>query len=62
MEYKPRLKIKYIDEIVPSLTKQFTFSTPMRVPKLLKINVNQGVGEATQDKKLVPFNTGFLPM
>ena len=53
MSYVPRLKTKYKKEIVPALMEQFQYSTIMQVPKLLKISVNQGVGAATQDKKLV---------
>ncbi len=51
--YKPRLKTKYKDEIVSQLMEQFKYKTVMQVPKLLKICLNQGVGAATSDKKLV---------
>ncbi len=53
MSYKPRLKKKYREEIVPALMEQFNYSSIMEVPKLEKICINQGVGKATQDKKLV---------
>jgi large subunit ribosomal protein L5 len=53
MSYIPRLKTKYREEIVPKLHEQFGYKTVMQVPKLLKISVNQGVGGATQDKKMV---------
>jgi large subunit ribosomal protein L5 len=53
MSYIPRLKKKYHDEIVPALMEQFQYSSVMEVPRLVKINLNQGVGDATQDKKLV---------
>lgn len=53
MSYYPRLKKKYRDEVVPALMEQFQYSTIMQVPKLLKISINQGVGDATSDKKLV---------
>jgi large subunit ribosomal protein L5 len=53
MKYLPRLKTKYLEEIVPALMEQFQYSTIMQVPKLEKICINQGVGAATQDKKLV---------
>ena len=43
----------YKDRIVPALTKEFGYHTVMQVPRLLKIVVNQGIGEATQDKKLI---------
>ena len=51
--YKPRLKGKYRDEIVKNLQTQFNYKTVMQVPKLEKICINQGIGAATQDKKLV---------
>lgn len=47
----PRLKEKYISEIAPGLSKEFQYKNPMRVPKLVKIVVNMGVGEAVQDIK-----------
>ncbi len=51
--YIPRLKTKYHDEIVASLTEEFSYKNVMQVPKLLKICVNKGVGEASQNKKLI---------
>ena len=51
--YTPRLKKKYKEEVVPALMEQFQYKTIMQVPKILKICINQGVGLATQDKKLV---------
>ena len=51
--YVPTLKKVYREEIVPALVKQFSYTTVMQVPKLVKITINQGVGDATQDKKLV---------
>jgi len=53
MEYVPRLKTKYKDEIAPALKKQFSYSSSMEVPQLLKISVNQGLGEAITDKKMI---------
>jgi len=53
MEYTPRLRKKYAEEIIPALTKQFDYSTVMQVPKLKKISVNQGLGNAITDKKLI---------
>lgn len=49
----PRLKTKYNEEIVPKLMEQFQYKSVMQVPRLLKISVNQGIGAATSDKKLV---------
>ena len=51
--YVPTLKKVYNEEIVPALMKQFSYTTVMQVPKLVKITINEGVGDATQDKKLV---------
>lgn len=51
--YVPSLQKKYKEEIVASLMKEFKYSTVMQVPKLTKITINEGVGSATQDKKLV---------
>ena len=53
MKYTPRLKKYYLDTIVPKLTEQFKYTTVMQVPKVLKVCINQGVGEATQDRKSV---------
>ncbi len=52
MKYQPTLKKKYKEEVVPALMEQFQYSSIMQVPRLVKIAVNQGVGEATQDKKV----------
>ena len=53
MSYQPRLKERYRSEIVPVLQERFGYTSIMQVPKLTKISINQGVGAATQDKKLV---------
>ena len=53
MEYTPSLKTKYRDEIIPAMTKEFSYKTVMQVPKLKKIIINQGVGQAVADKKLI---------
>ncbi len=55
MSYAPRLKEKYTSEIVPTLKKEFKYKSVMQVPRLSKIVINQGVGEATSDKRLVDF-------
>ena len=47
------LKKDYNERIVPALEKEFGYSTVMQVPKLKKIVINQGLGEATQDKKII---------
>ncbi len=55
MDYTLRLKEKYNGEIVPALMKQFNYTTKMQVPKLTKISLNQGLGNAIADKKLIDF-------
>lgn len=47
------LQKDYKERIVPALEKQFNYKTVMMVPKLKKIVINQGLGEATQDKKVI---------
>ena len=53
MEYTPVLKTKYKKEIISALTKEFSYKSVMQVPKLEKIILNQGVGQAVADKKLI---------
>ncbi|HOK51007.1 MAG TPA: 50S ribosomal protein L5 [Bacteroidales bacterium] len=53
MKYIPNLKLKYKNEIVPALMKEFNYTTVMQVPRLEKICINQGVGAAVSDKKLI---------
>jgi large subunit ribosomal protein L5 len=53
MKYTPRLKEKYNTEIISELTEQFGYKTVMRVPRLKKIVLSQGMGEAVADKKLI---------
>src|ERR1043166_8200802 len=53
MDYNPRLKEKYRAQVVPALQEKFGYKNHMQVPRLLKICLNQGVGAATGDKKLV---------
>jgi large subunit ribosomal protein L5 len=60
MEYTPRLKKKYHEEIIPELMKEFSYKNVMQVPKLKKIAVNQGLGSAIVDKKLI--DTGIEEM
>ncbi len=51
--YVPRLKTKYQKQIVPVLQKEFNFKSPMRAPRLKKIAINQGVGDAVADRKII---------
>ncbi len=53
MSYTPRLKEKYSAEIISELTEKFGYKTVMRVPKLKKIVISQGIGDAVADKKLI---------
>lgn len=53
MNYTPRLQKKYAEEVVPALIEKFGYTTPMAVPRLVKICLNQGVAGAVGDKKLV---------
>jgi len=53
MAYVPTLKKKYKEEIVPVLMKEFSYTSVMQVPKLEKIVLNQGVGAAIADKKII---------
>jgi len=50
---KPRLKLKYQEEIKKNLMTAFNYKSPMQIPKLEKICLNQGVGKAVADKKLI---------
>lgn len=48
-----RLEKFYKDEVVPQLTKKFGYKNPMEVPRLSKITINMGVGEAATNKKIL---------
>lgn len=52
-KYTPRLKKHYHESVVPALMKQFGYKSGMQVPRLQKVCLNQGVGGATADKKLI---------
>lgn len=53
MSYVPRLKNKYRADVAPALMEQFQYKTVMQIPKITKICINQGIGGATQDKKMI---------
>jgi len=53
MSYSPRLKKQYEEEIIPKMKEEFKYKSSMQVPKLVKISINQGLGDATQDKKII---------
>jgi len=50
---QPRLKQKYRTEIIPALTEEFGFKNPHQVPRIVKVVVNTGVGEAARDSKII---------
>ena len=51
--YVPTLKTQYKEQIVPALMKEFGYTSIMQCPKLEKIVINQGMGQAVADKKLI---------
>ncbi|MDY5154863.1 50S ribosomal protein L5 [Actinotignum urinale] len=53
MSETPRLKVKYKEDIVPALTKEFKYANHMQVPGITKIVVNMGVGDAARDSKIL---------
>ncbi len=59
-EYESRLKKKYRDEVTPQLMKDFDFKNVMQVPKLDRIVVNMGLGDAVQNAKLIESATEEL--
>jgi large subunit ribosomal protein L5 len=58
----PRLKDKYINEVVPALMEKFKYKSVMQVPKIEKISINKGIGSATADKKLVDIGVEELTL
>ena len=61
-DYKPRLKADYEDRIVRAMTEKFGYKNRLEVPRLEKIVINMGVGEATQDKKKVELAAGEMQL
>jgi large subunit ribosomal protein L5 len=53
MEYTPAFKTKYRSEVVKTLQEKYNYKSSMEVPRLQKICLNQGVGQATSDKKMI---------
>lgn len=58
--YQPRLKEKYSKEVVPAMMEQFQYKSIMQVPKITKIVLNQGVGGAVADKRLIDTAAGEM--
>ncbi len=52
-KYEPRLKARYKSEIIAQLSEEYSYTNKMQVPRIVKITVNKGVGEATQNQKLL---------
>ena len=52
-QIEARLKTRYYEEIQPALIERFGYSTPMQAPRLLKVTLNMGVGDAKQDSKVL---------
>jgi len=55
-----RLKTRYLEEIRPRLVERFGYSTPMQAPRIAKVTVNMGVGDAKQDAKVLEAATDQL--
>src|SRR5690606_30799866 len=51
--YRPRLQTVYADSVVPALRKKFSYKNPMQVPRLQKVVLNMGLGQAVQNPKIV---------
>lgn len=51
--YRPRLRARYLDEVTPKLRQEFGLDNPMGVPRVVKVNLNMGLGEAIQNIKLL---------
>jgi len=61
-EYMPRLKLKYREEVLPALTKEFGYKNSLQVPRLRKIVVNMGLGVALQEPKVLDSATEDLKL
>ncbi len=62
MSYIPRLEKLYKEEIVAKMMEQYKYDSIMEVPKLVKISLNQGLGDATQDKKIIDESVNDLSL
>ncbi len=62
MGYEPTLRTKYKEEIVPALMKEFGYKSIMQTPRLEKITINQGIGKAVADKKVLESALGELTL
>ncbi len=62
MAYIPTLETKYREEVAPALMKKFNYKSTMQVPRIVKISINSGVGDAISDKKLIETATEEVTM
>jgi len=53
MSYQPRLQAQYNEQLVPALKERFEYTSVMQVPRITKICLNQGLGKAIADKKII---------
>ena len=57
----PRFKTKYAEVVVPALQEEFKYENVMQTPKIVKVVVNMGVGEAARDAKLMAAQSAISP-
>ena len=62
MGYLPRLKEHYKKHVIPVMMETYKYGSIMEVPRITKVSVNQGIGQATQDKKLVDIGIAEMAM
>ena len=62
MEYQPKLKQEYRERITSTMKEEFGYSSVMQIPRLKKIVVSRGVGDAVADKKLIEFASSELAL
>jgi len=62
MAYKPRLREKYFQEIIPALMTQFGYSSKMQAPRIVKVCLNQGLGVAITDRKHIDYGINEMSM
>lgn len=58
----PTLRKKYLEEVAPALKEKFQYKSVMQIPKIVKISVNQGIGRAVADKKMIDTGVEELSM
>lgn len=58
----PRMKEKYQNEVAPALMKKFAYSSPMQIPKIEKVTINIGLGEAKDNAKVIDLASSDLAL